>query len=212
VNPHLGQRVVTWGPPEASVVVLAVHGRGQEPEVMRELTARFGALPARFVAPAAAGGSWYPLPFLQPLEANQPHLDEALAAIEARIDTLLDTGTAVGDLVLLGFSQGACLLAHLLLTRPRRLGAAVLLTGGFIGPDPIEPPAGTELADVPVLLRSIEDDPWVPAGRVAETGHLFEAAGARLDVAIEPGKEHVVTDEACAAAADLIRRLRSRSG
>ncbi|RSM37510.1 phospholipase [Amycolatopsis balhimycina DSM 5908] len=209
MNPHLGQRVLTWGPAEASVVVLAVHGRGQEPGFMRELTERLGPLPARFVAPAAGGGSWYPLPFLQPMEANQPHLDHALAAIEAHIDTLLDAGTAAGDLVLLGFSQGACLLAHLLLTRPRPLGAAVLFTGGFIGPDPIKPPTGTELDGVPVLLRSIEDDPWVPAHRVAETGRLFEAAGARVDLAIEPGNEHVVTDEACAAAARVIGRLGS---
>ncbi|MEU4250277.1 phospholipase [Amycolatopsis sp. NPDC026612] len=209
MNPHLGQRVLTWGPADASVVVLAVHGRGQEPEVMHAIAGRLGPLPARFVAPAAAGGSWYPLPFLQPIAGNQPHLDEALAAIETRIDTLLDAGTAAADLVLLGFSQGACLLAHLLLTRPRPLGAAVLLTGGFIGPDPIEPRTGAELDGLPVLLRSIEDDPWVPAYRVVETGRLFEAAGARLDLAIEPGTEHVVTDEACAAAADLIRRLGS---
>ncbi|HET6709207.1 alpha/beta hydrolase, partial [Amycolatopsis sp.] len=111
MNPQLGQRVLTWGAAEAPVVVLAVHGRGQEPEFMRELATRFGPLPARFVAPAAAGGSWYPLPFLQPLSGNQPHLDESLAAIEARIEALPDAG----NLVLFGFSQGACLLAHLLL-------------------------------------------------------------------------------------------------
>ncbi|MEU5265209.1 phospholipase [Amycolatopsis sp. NPDC021455] len=207
MNPHLGQPVLTWGPAEASVVVLAVHGRGQEPGFMRELTGRLGPLPARFVAPAAAGGTWYPLPFREPIAGNQPHLDNALAAIEARIETLLDAGTAAGDLVLLGFSQGACLLAHLLLTRPRRVGAAVLLTGGFIGPDPISPLAGGELDGVPVLLRSIEDDPWVPAHRVVETGRLFEVAGARVDLAIAPGNEHVVTDEACAAAAGVIGRL-----
>lgn len=207
MNSHLGQRVLNWGPADAPVTVLAVHGRGQEPEFMRELTERIGPLPARFVAPAAAGGSWYPLPFLQPIAGNQPHLDDAIAAIENRIDALLDAGTAARDVVLLGFSQGACLLAHLLLTRPRRLGAAVLFTGGFIGPDPIEPLTGAEYDGVPVLLRSVEDDPWVPARRVAETGHLFETAGARLDVAIEPGNEHIVTDDACSAAAELVRGL-----
>lgn len=186
-------------------MVLAVHGRGQEPEFMRELATRFGPLPARFVAPAAAGGSWYPLPFLEPIAENQPNLDESLAAIEAHLDALPDAG----NLVLFGFSQGACLLAHLLLTRPRRVGAAVLFTGGFIGPDPIGPPAGGRLGGVPVLLRSIEDDPWVPSHRVVETGRLFVAAGARLDLAIAPGNEHVVTDEACSSAADLIRRLGS---
>jgi phospholipase/carboxylesterase len=201
------QRVLSWGPDEAPAVVLAVHGRGQEPEFMRQLAERFGPLPARFVAPAAPGGSWYPLPFLQPIELNQPHLGNAIADIEQRIDQLLESGTAARELVLFGFSQGACLLTHLLLSRPRALGAAVLFTGGFIGPDPIKPLEGS-FGGMPVLMRSIQDDPWVPAYRVHESARLFEAAGAEVDLRIDPGNEHIVTDEACDAAAKLIAFFR----
>jgi predicted esterase len=188
-------------------VVLAIHGRGQEPEFMRELAERFGPLPARFVAPAASGGSWYPLPFMQPIELNQPHLDHALAAVDQRIDQLLESGTAARDLALFGFSQGACLLTHLLLTRPRPFGAAVLFTGGFIGPDPITPPGDGTLDGMPVLLRSIQDDPWVPAHRVLDSARMFQAAGALVDLRIDPGNEHIVTDEACSTAANLLKRL-----
>lgn len=206
-NPHAGQRVLRWGPDTAPVVVLAVHGRGQEPEFMQRLAERFGPLPARFVAPAAAGDSWYPLPFLQPLPANQPALGHALDTVDRQIDQLLRSGTSVHDLVLFGFSQGACLLTHLLLTRPRPLGAAILFTGGFIGADPIPAPAPGTLEGMPVLLRSIRDDPWVPSHRVLDSAHLLEAAGARPNLHIAPGHEHIVTVEACAAATDLINRL-----
>ena len=206
-NPHLGQRVLRWGPDTAPIMVLAVHGRGQEPEFIQQLAERFGPLPARFVAPAAAGNSWYPLPFLRPQEANQPALSHALDTVDRHIDQLLGSGVPAHDLVLFGFSQGACLLTHLLLTRPRPLGAAILFTGGFIGADPIPAPAHTALEGMPVLLRSIQDDPWVPAHRVLDSAHLLDAAGARLNLRIAPGHEHVVTDEACAAATDLIRGL-----
>jgi phospholipase/carboxylesterase len=203
-----GQRVLSWGRDEAPVVVLTVHGRGQQPEFMRQLAGRFGPLPARFVAPAAPGGSWYPLPFLQPIELNQPHLGNSLADINQRIDQLLESGTAARELVLFGFSQGACLLTHLLLSSPRALGGAVLLTGGFIGPDAITPPAEGSFGGMPVLMRSIQDDPWVPAYRVHESARLFEAAGAQVDLRIDPGNEHIVTDEACDAAAKLITSVR----
>ncbi|MEU8632158.1 phospholipase [Amycolatopsis sp. NPDC048633] len=206
-NPHLGQRVLRWGPATAPIVVLAAHGRGQEPEFMQRLAGRFGPLPARFVAPAAAGDSWYPQPFRQPLAANQPNLGHALDALDRQIDELLGAGTPARALVLLGFSQGACLLTHLLLTRPRPLGAALLFTGGFIGAEPIPAPAPAALDGLPVLVRSIRDDPWVPAHRVLDSADLFKAAGARLDLHIAPGDEHVVTDEACVAGADLIHRL-----
>jgi len=206
-NPHSGQRVLRWGADTAPIVVLAVHGRGQEPEFMQRLAERFGPLPARFVAPAADGDSWYPLPFLRPQEANEPALGFALDLVDQQIDQLLGSGVSARDLVLFGFSQGACLLTHLLLTRPRPLGAAILFTGGFIGADPIPAPARTALEGMPVLLRSIQDDPWVPAHRVLDSARLLTAAGARLNLRITPGHEHIVTDEACTAATDLINGL-----
>jgi predicted esterase len=204
---HSGQPALEWGRPDAPVVVVAVHGRDQDPAFMRELARRLGPVPARFVAPAAGGRSWYPRPFLVPLVENQPRLDHALAAIRARLAGLVDSGIAADRLVLLGFSQGACLLTHLLLTGAPEVGGAVLLTGGYIGAEPPPAPSPTALAGVPVVLRSIEHDPFVPADRVRESARLLAAAGAVVDLRIDPGDEHVVTDEACAAAAALVGEL-----
>jgi phospholipase/carboxylesterase len=204
---HGGQPALEWGRPDAPVVVLAVHGRDQDPAYMRALARRLGPVPARFVAPAADGRSWYPRPFLVPLAENQPRLDHALAAVRARLAALAASGVSPRRLVLLGFSQGACLLTHLLLTGAPEIAGAVLLTGGYVGAEPLPAPSPTALAGLPVVVRSVEHDPFVPAERVRESARLLTAAGAVVDLRIDPGDEHVVTDEACAAAAALVGEL-----
>jgi phospholipase/carboxylesterase len=204
---HSGQPALEWGRPDAPVVVVAVHGRDQDPAFMRELARRLGPVPARFVAPAAGGRSWYPRPFLRPLAENRPDLDHALAAVRARLVALARSGVGADRLVLLGFSQGACLLTHLLLTGAPPVAAAVLLTGGYVGAEQLPAPAPRALDGLPVVLRSIEQDPFVPADRVRESARLLAAAGAAVDLRIDPGDEHVVTDEACAATAALVDEL-----
>ncbi|RNL87644.1 phospholipase [Halostreptopolyspora alba] len=189
------------------MAVLTVHGRGQSPESMRDLTARLGAPPARFYAPAAPEGSWYPHPFMEPLARNQPELDHGLRVVEAVLTRILREGFARHRVVLWGFSQGACLLSQYLLDTPRRLGGAILFTGGHLGPDARPAPSGAPLDGLPVLMRSVERDPWVPRSRVAETAELLRRAGATVDLRIAPGDEHVVTDEACGAAARLLRAI-----
>jgi phospholipase/carboxylesterase len=204
---HTGQPALEWGRRDAPVVVVAVHGRDQDPAFMRELARRLGPLPARFVAPVADARSWYPRPFMAPLAANRPRLDHALAAIRGRLAALVGSGVGADRLVLLGFCQGACLLTHLLLTEAPEVAGAVLLTGGHVGAEPLPAPSPTALQGLPVVLRSIEHDPFVPADRVRESARLLAAAGADVDLRIAPGDEHVVTDEACAAAAALVGEL-----
>lgn len=199
---------VEWGAPwrEADFVVLTVHGRGHTPEFMRDAAARFGPAPVRFYAPEAPGNTWYPLPFLEPIEGNQPDLDRSLHTLDACVEHLAEFGFPPERLVLWGFSQGACLLAQYALTRATRYAGLALFTGGHIGPDPFPAASGTPLADVPAVVRSIEDDPWVPRYRVEETAVLLAERGASVDLRIDPGSEHIITDEACAAATGLLNR------
>jgi phospholipase/carboxylesterase len=195
--------LLEWGLPadRAGLAVLAVHGRGQDPVFMRALARRLGPAPVRFFAPEAEGNTWYPLSFLEPVQRNQPALDRSLRAVETSLDRLAQAGFGGDRVVLWGFSQGACLLSHLALTAPRPLAGLVLFTGGYIGS---APPSGATLDGVPAVLRSIEDDPWVPRHRVEETAELLRRAGAKVDLRIDPGTEHIVTDEACAAATELL--------
>lgn len=199
--------LLEWGAP-ADLAVLAVHGRGQDAAVMRTLARRLGPAPVRFFAPEADGNTWYPRSFLEPVEHNQPALDRSLRVIESCFDELAEAGFGSERVVLWGFSQGACLLSHLVLTAPRPLAGLVLFTGGYVGSTP---PSGATLVGVPVVLRSISDDPWVPRQRVEETAELLRRAGAKVDLRIDPGTEHIVTDEACAAATELLNAVAARA-
>lgn len=206
--PDAPRTPVEWGVPwqEAELAVLTAHGRGQSPEFMRDVASRFGAAPVRFHAPEAPGNTWYPHPFLEPVERNQPELDRSLRVVEECAEHLAGLGFGPERLVLWGFSQGACLLAQYALTRPARFAGLVLFTGGHIAPDPFPPASGRPLRDVPAVVRSIEHDPWVPRFRVEETAALLAERGASVDLRIDPGDEHVITDEACAAAGELLTR------
>src|ERR1700712_2408926 len=119
VNPHRATTPERWGNPEASVAVVAVHGRTQDTAFIRSVTDRMQAPDATFFAPQAAGNSWYPHPFLEPLENNQPALDHSLEILDDALAVLEGEGFDSGRIVLLGFSQGACLLSHYVFTRPR---------------------------------------------------------------------------------------------
>ncbi|NKQ51385.1 phospholipase [Amycolatopsis sp. K13G38] len=199
--------MLEWGPPRdrAACAVLAVHGRGQDPGFMRDTAARFGAVNARFYAPEAPGSSWYPHPFLVEPTRNQPALGRSLSTIGTCVERLGEQGFGPERVVLWGFSQGACLLSQYLLTvAPRAYGGAALFTGGYLGPGSVPPPAGNPLRGLNVVLRSIEHDPFVPSRRVEETAAVLTKAGASVDLRIDPGDEHMITGEACAAAARLL--------
>lgn len=199
--------VLEWGaaPEQAQQAVLAVHGRGQSPRFMQETAARFAAPHARFHAPEAPGNTWYPLPFLEPLERNRPVLDRSLDVIDRCLVELAERGAARERTVLWGFSQGACLLAQYVLTvSPEPFGGLILFTGGYLGTGPVAAPPAGSLDGLEVLVRSIANDPWVPRHRVEDTAEVLRRAGARVDLRIDPGAEHVITDEACSAAGALI--------
>lgn len=204
--------MLEWGASsrEAKVAVLAIHGRGQTPESMKEFSTSLSTPNARFFAPSAENASWYPHPFLEPLEKNQPELDRSLALIPQFLSVIASAGYSPEKTVLWGFSQGACLLAHYLAMRHFKCGAAILLTGGYIGPNPLPEFRGLPLVDIPILMRTVAEDPWVPQWRVEETAENFSQRGAKVDLKVAPGAEHIITKEAFAAASELINSVAAK--
>lgn len=204
------RKVINWGSESdhARLAVLAVHGRGQEPAFMQEQSQRLPTSGLRFYAPTAPGKSWYPKPFLEPLEDNQPDLSYSLNKLTACVEDVMADGFAADRIVLWGFSQGACLLSEFVLKNPARYAGLILFTGGYLGPEAICVPAGRPLEGMPTILRSIKSDPWVPSQRVEQTASALEVAGADVDLFIAPGTEHIITDEAMATARRLLADLR----
>jgi phospholipase/carboxylesterase len=205
-NPHLLAPPTTWGATadSADVAVIAVHGRGQDPAFMRGIADRIDAPNATWFAPHAADSTWYPNSFLAAIESNQPDLDEGLDALDSYVAVIEQLGFSVDRIVLLGFSQGACLVSQYALTRPRDYRAVVVLTGGFIGPVGTTPTSPGRLDGVPAFFGTMADDGWVPLSRVDETAALFTSLGARVQLTVTPGDEHAVAETSITAARSLI--------
>jgi phospholipase/carboxylesterase len=198
VNPHLERRPVELGAPldDAQVVVVLVHGRGQTPAYVREhVVDRAGRHDVAWRLPHAAADSWYPQTFLAPLDQNEPWLSHALDAVDDIVRSLVERGIERRRLVLAGFSQGGCVAAEYAVRHPGRYGAVVACTGGLIGPPGTTWDEPGDFDGTPVRLTTAEEDPWVPAWRVAESAGVFQRMGATVEHRIFPGGDHEVRPE-----------------
>jgi esterase/lipase len=71
-DPHRNQPVLASGHklPGAVGAVILVHGRGASAEDILNLGREFGQPDTAYLAPQAAGHSWYPNSFLAPIQPN----------------------------------------------------------------------------------------------------------------------------------------------
>lgn len=205
-GPHGGQPVLTAGTPlaGADAVGVLVHGRGGTAEDMLAFARAFEQPGACYLAPQASAQTWYPRSFLEPLEDNEPWLSSALAALG---DVVTKTELPAGRVILLGFSQGACLALEYAARNPAPFGGLVGFSGGLIGPvgDPLTHDGS--LDGVPVFLGCSDVDPHIPVDRVRETAEVLEGMGASVETRIYPGMGHTVNDDEIAAARELMARV-----
>ena len=212
-NPHLLVPVSRCGADEAdaSLVVLALHGRDQDPAFMRGVAQRVDLPQLAWRLPAADARSWYPLSFLAAVAENEPRLSYALEAVAHQRSDLAAAGVGPERLVLLGFSQGACVLAEHLVRTAAPCAGAVLLTGGHVGPPGTARTVAGDLRSMPVLLGSAAADALVPVARVQETAALLEALGASVELEVYDDLEHLVSDVAVASTRRVLRQLLRRT-
>ncbi|MCE0762508.1 hypothetical protein LWC35_06225 [Pseudonocardia kujensis] len=127
-----------------------------------------------------------------------------MEAIDARLHELAAAGLGPDLTVLIGFSQGACLLAEHLVRAPRGYRGVVLLTGGYLGPEGEAKSATGTLPGTAVLLSSSVVDEWVPPSRVRETAELLRRMGADVTLRLHDAPEHGVSDEEVVAVRELL--------
>src|SRR5688572_26657920 len=206
-DPHAGQPVLTAGPrPEtADGTIVLLHGRGGSAENMLSLYAALGDERFAALAPQAAGNSWYPQSFLAPLGANQPYLDSALRRVDSLVAALLARGVPADRVVLVGFSQGACLTSEFVARHPHRYGAVIGLTGGLVGPPGTPRDYRGSLDDTPVFLGTSDPDPHVPFERVQETADVLRRMGAKVELRRYPGMPHTINQDELDAARALLQ-------
>jgi predicted esterase len=204
-DPHAGQPVRRAGPDPtgARLTVVLVHGRGGTAAGMIDLSNTIGLDDVAYLAPQAAGNTWYPLSFLAPMAQNQPGLSSGLSVLAGLVAALEGEDVPSTRIALLGFSQGACLTLEFAARHARRYAAVVGLSGGVIGPPGTPRDYAGSLDGTPVLLACSDVDAHIPLERVHESTKVFRALGSVVDERIYPGMGHTVTDEEI----DLVRKL-----
>jgi len=209
--PHGGEPVVRVGAPlqHARAAVIMVHGRGAGPGNILDLVPAIGASDTTYLAPAASGGAWYPKSFMAPTAENEPGISSGIAQVHALIDEVLAAGLPADRLMLLGFSQGACLASTAAQRRPDRYGAVIVFSGGLIGPPETTWSEQGSFRGTPVFLGCSDQDAHVPASRVRESAAVFERMGAAVTVRIYPGMGHLVNEDEAAFAHELLGGLAS---
>jgi phospholipase/carboxylesterase len=214
-NPRSAAELTMVGEPleTASIAVVVVHGRDQNPRWMLENLVWQLDLPrAAYVLPAAESGSWYPNRFFDPAEENEPWVGNALAVCAGAVARAEDAGIPVERIVPAGFSQGACLVAEMLARHPRHYAGVAILTGGFFGThDELDVPPAS-LDGVRVLITGHVDDSWVPVSRVEHTAELLRAVEADVELAIHDDPEHRINDDEVAAVRRLLLSVGARAG
>jgi predicted esterase len=206
VDPHGGQPVVEAGMPlgQAPAAVILVHGRNAGPANILDLVPRLARPNISYVAPAAAGGTWYPHSFLAEIASNEPGLSSGLSVLAELVARVEGAGVPRSRLVLLGFSQGACLTAEFASRRASRFGGIVVFSGGVVGPPGTHWDESGTFDGTPVFLGCSDRDSHVPESRVRETAALFARMGADVTTRIYPGMGHLVNDDEIACAQSLL--------
>lgn len=195
--PHGGRPILAAGAPldRAAGAVIMLHGRGGSAEDILSLGSYFGRDDVACLAPQAAGQVWYPERFMQPRRLNEPYLSAALETVAALADDLNAAGIPDTRIVLLGFSQGACLALESAIRRPRRYGGVVALSGGLIGADAELADPAPALAGTPALFGCAEMDAHIPLSRVESSAERFAQSGALVTKRIYRGSGHGVNDD-----------------
>lgn len=188
--------------------MILVHGRGGSAEDLLALAHEIGLDDVLYVAPQAAGRTWYPHSFLSPMERNEPGLTSGLNRLSALIDALRHEGMSPDRIGLMGFSQGACLSLEYAARYARRYAAVVGLSGGLIGPPETPRDYRGSLDGTPVFLGCSDVDSHIPVERVHETADVLAALGASVDKRIYPGMGHSVNEDELEAVRSLLSGLR----
>ncbi|QLH78108.1 dienelactone hydrolase family protein [Halosimplex rubrum] len=196
-GPHQGQGLATGGTPldEAEAAMILVHGRGATAQSILGMGRQLHAEGVALLAPQAARNTWYPNSFLEPVESNEPGRSSGLQAIEDALGEARDAGIPTEKVLVLGFSQGACLGTEFVARNPERYGGHVAFSGGLIGEtiDPAE--FEGSLDGTPSFVGCSDVDPHIPEERVHVTTEVLEKLEADVEERIYPGMGHGVNDD-----------------
>jgi predicted esterase len=187
-----------------------VHGRGADARDILSLAGEIDPGDVAFVAPEAAGHTWYPYSFLAPVEQNEPGISSGLRVLHGLVERFDAAGIPAGRLLLLGFSQGACLALEYAARHAQRFGGIAGLSGGLIGPPGAPRDYPGSFAGTPVFLGCSDEDPHIPKARVEETAGVLEGMGAVVTMRLYGDIGHEVSADELAFVREMLDAVRTR--
>jgi predicted esterase len=196
-DPHAGQPIAVLGKPlgESHAVMIMVHGRNAGPTAIMSLCPVLDREDFTYLAPAAADGTWYPHSFMAERATNEPFLSSALDFLGRIVDDLIARGIRRDHILLLGFSQGACLTAEFAYRNAARYGGIIVFSGGLIGPAGTTWDSQADFTGTRVFLGCSDSDAHIPRNRVAETAAVFTRMNAAVTEKIYRGMGHAVNPD-----------------
>ena len=208
-SPHKGQPILSAGEPleSAKAAMILIHGRGATAESILSLVPEIDQPGFAYLAPQAANYTWYPNSFLMPIQSNEPGLSSALAVIEDTLAQVNAAGIPPEKMILLGFSQGACLVSEFVARHAQRYGGLAVLSGGLIGPDDTPRDYPGSLDGTPVFLGCSDDDFHIPKERVLESADVFGKLGAEVTARLYPNMGHTVNEDELESVRSMMKSL-----
>lgn len=193
----------------ARAAMIMVHGRGASARDILDLSGAFDARDVAYIAPQAESGSWYPYSFMSPISRNEPYLGNALQTLSGVVEDLEREGMPSERIVLLGFSQGACLALEFAARNARRFGGVVALSGGLIGPQGTPRNYAGSLAGTPVFLGCSDVDSHIPLERVHESTDVLRKLGGDVTEKIYPGMGHTIVQDEVDHVKEILSGIRA---
>jgi predicted esterase len=207
-DPHRGQPILRRGPEpaRARLAIICIHGRGASAEDILTVADELELDDVAYLAPQAAGNTWYPYSFLAPLNDNQPGLNSALGVVAAIVNDLSAQQIPSERVAVLGFSQGACLSLEYAARHARRYAAVIAFSGGLIGP-PGAPREYTGSMDgTPLFIGCSDIDPHIPVERVRDSAVVFRGLSAQVEERIYPRMGHTINGDEISRVRKLLAR------
>lgn len=210
-GPHQGVSQAEHGASlsHAKAAMVMIHGRGATAQSMFPLADEFAQPDFHYRAPQAHNHSWYPHTFLAPKEQNQPGISSGIQVLHDVLKGIMAGGIPSEKIMLLGFSQGACLTTEFAARHPQRLGGVVAFSGGLIGPDIDESNYTGSMEQTPVFLGCSDVDPHIPKERVDKTEEIFGKLNANVTKRIYEGMGHTINEDEIKAVRGMMAHVLS---
>jgi predicted esterase len=207
-GPHDGAHVLRSGVPleKARAAMILVHGRGASAADIMTVGTELSHPDIAYIAPDAKGHAWYPNPFTAPLDQNEPYLASALELLEKLLAQAM-AHVPRERVMLLGFSQGACLTLEFAARNAARYGGIIAFSGGLIGPDGTPRDYPGSFAGTPIFIGCSDVDPHIRKDRVEEAGAVLGRMDAKVTVKLYPNMAHTVNTDEIHSAAQIVEAV-----